>query len=55
MNAHEKALRDAFLAECWRPCPEWHSSARERKAAAERNALLDPVDEPGGNVEKGVA
>lgn len=52
MTPEEKALADAFLAECWRTVPEWHQACDERVVAEARNALLTPVDEPGGKVEK---
>lgn len=55
MTPEEKALRDMWLSECWHLHPEWHSTRGEKADAAERNALLAPVDTACAQVDEGAA
>jgi hypothetical protein len=43
VTEEQRALRDAFLAEMWKPVPEWHQTKDERADAQARAALLAPV------------
>lgn len=42
MTPEEKALRDAFLAECWRPVRQWRQPRVAGLLAAARNELYAP-------------
>lgn len=36
----DEILRDVWLAEMWRPCPEWHQTKDEKADAKARNEAL---------------
>jgi hypothetical protein len=40
VTPEQEILRDAFLAELWRPCREWHTTRHEKAEAADRNVQL---------------
>jgi len=39
-RVEQEALRDAWLAEMWAPCPEWRQTRDERADAEARNGML---------------
>lgn len=39
-------LRDLWLSECWKPCPEWHQTKDEEADARARNATLNADSQP---------
>ena len=41
LTPEQEIIRDAWLAELWRPVPEWRPSKDERLDALVRNARLD--------------
>jgi len=52
VTPEQEALRDAWLAEMWAPCPEWRQTRDERADAHARNAILstagdNPVENRG--------
>lgn len=54
MTPNEKALRDAWMAELWTVCREWHSSKDARDDAQARNAVLaDRYGEASADSEAG--
>lgn len=58
MNAQEKALRDAFLAEMWKPCRELPYGERMAKRVADemaREISTGPVHNPAETVDEGAA
>jgi len=47
VSGEQEALRDMWLAELWKPCPEWHQTKDERQDAHARNdALAESRGEP---------
>lgn len=53
MTPEQRALRDAFLAECWKPVREWHPSADEKAAAWARAQAYPPVVQDAAPKESG--
>lgn len=41
MTPEEKALRDLWMSEMWKPVHEWHQTVDERIDAEVRNAALE--------------
>lgn len=52
MTPEQERLRDAFLAEMWPTCREWHAPLNERADAEARNAILAAVDDVPDSVDR---
>jgi hypothetical protein len=53
VTPEQEAFRDMWLAEMWKPVPEWHQAKDERLDAEARNAYAHRNAQPGDDTPDG--